>query len=364
MKNTALIMAAAGAVLAFGRAMADDQEFETDEAETVEAEVGENSQPAPQPNIRTFYTLPFCSRLEGKAEVLQPGQTVWQPVVEGKYYPLGAAYRTVPDESVAKPRLAVSFGPEAEVSVVGAASFATRAQPIGGKDRAIVPMSGTVKVKLSATMPEGLFSVITPSFTVCNLAGISRYTYTETPDGDDVVVRCVSGTASIQGRHYFVKSMRAANEVRIRSTRDKLVTLMYGNSGDVPVQLDQGQRLVRDLDSSANTNKIVETKLDWKLSPRTAVRIYRSLPDIGERMSVTVMTFDASGELRNRCAFAENRPEINSGELGPISREEREKLAKRAADVVEVHEAEQPVSETAESGSAADGDSSDMVDGE
>ena len=55
-------------------------------------------------------------------------------------------------------------------------------------------------------------------------------------------------------------------------------------------------------------------------------------------MAVTVMTFDAAGELRNRCAFTEGRVEVNSGELGPTSKKDREDLAKRAANVTESEE--------------------------
>ena len=124
--------------------------------------------------------------------------------------------------------------------------------------------------------------------------------------------------------------MKAAQEVEIRASQDLLFTGLYGKRGDYIVRLDQGRVQVKDYE----TGKInIEDKvLDWKLSPQTAVRIHRAVPALGERMSVTVMTFDAAGELKNRCAFAEKLVEVNSGELGPTSKKDREELAKKAAE--------------------------------
>ena len=65
------------------------------------------------------------------------------------------------------------------------------------------------------------------------------------------------------------------------------------------------------------------------------MRIHRAKPGIGEKMAVTIMTFDASGELKNRCAFTEHTVEVNSGELGPTSKKDREEIAKKAAEATE-----------------------------
>ena len=73
------------------------------------------------------------------------------------------------------------------------------------------------------------------------------------------------------------------------------------------------------------------------------------------------MTFDSKGELRNRCAFAENMFEVNSGEIGPTTRKEREELAKKAAQIAEQQASEMDATDAdAESteGSAADDSSS------
>jgi len=122
------------------------------------------------------------------------------------------------------------------------------------------------------------------------------------------------------------------------------------------VFLDQGLKQVKNFATGEIT---VENKpLEWKLSPRTAVRIHRALPSIGERMSVTVMTFDASGALKNRCAFAEGREDVNTGELAPSLKSDREAIAKRdaASDTVDqeaVPEGDEEDGDSGESGEAA-----------
>ena len=296
-----------------------------------------------------FHILPFGRRLDlasspdrpvGSAEVLTPMAKEWAPVKEGKFYPLGSTYRTTGPDT----KLRMQFGTYIEVEINGDAQFGTRAQALGEKSRTIVLGYGTIDVKLPRNLPEGLFVVTAPSFKAINLAGESRYTHRRSEDldknakrrhvgdgdGEDWLVRCVTGTLTVEGRHFRIPAMKAAQEVEIRASQDLLFTGLYGKRGDYIVRLDQGRVQVKDYE----TGKInIEDKvLDWKLSPQTAVRIHRAVPALGERMSVTVMTFDAAGELKNRCAFAEKLVEVNSGELGPTSKKDREELAKKAAE--------------------------------
>ncbi len=308
-------------------------------------------------NAKTFFILPYCRTLEGSAEVLKPGATAWEPIHEGKFYPLGTAYRTLGPGDFIR----VQFGPEIEVTIKGAASFGTRAQALDVKSRAITLLSGTVNVKLPRTAPEGLFEVLAPGFKAFNLAGESRYVYRQVGDGDEAVIRCVTDRVDVEGRHWTVARMRAADEIRVRTSADLLFTGLYGQSGDCNVKLDQGRILVRDFETGENKEE--DKFLDWKLSPQTAVRIHRALPAIGERMSVTVMTFDAAGELRNRCAFAEKLMEVNSGELGPVLNKDSADLAKRAAEAAETTDGD--VEEEADDGEsdASDDAAADDADG-
>lgn len=324
MKTCLIALVSAAAVFAAPALLAQEEGAAEQPAEGEVAEAAARNQK--QPQEKPFHMLPLCRMMEGGAEVLRPGGQTWEPLEEGRFYPLGCAYRTTTDKS----RLSIQFGRTSEVLIDGVASFSTRVQEVGQKDRTVILKSGTIRVTLPRSMPAGLFKVTAPGFTVFDLAGESLYTYEGTGDGDAATVRCVTGVMSVEGRHFSIPAMRVANELKIRTSQDMLFTGLYGTSGDFVVKLDQGIATVRDVE--AGTDKTEERKLDWHLSPQTAVRIHRSMPKIGERMSVSVMTFDEAGELVNRCTFAEGRPELNTGEQGEKALAAKEESAKRAME--------------------------------
>lgn len=330
-------LACASAVFAASALWAEDDEpaeaAETAEMSETSAD-GENAPAVKKTAEKFFHIMPLCRLLEGAGEVKRPTAANWEPLEEGRFYPLGCCYRTVGADS----RLTMQFGRESSVEIVGEASFGTVSQTLDVKSRTVVLMSGTISVKLPRNLPEGMFIVTAPGFTAFNPAGESRYTYKQTGDGDLATVRCVTGTLALKGRHFCIPSMRAANELNIRTSQDYLFTGLYGTSGDCVVKLDQGTVVVTD--PVSGEEKTEEKTLDWRLSPQTAARIHRAKPAIGKRMSVTVMTFDESGSLRNRCAFAEGRGEVNSGEQGIVALEAKEDLAKKAAEAAETVEAE------------------------
>jgi hypothetical protein len=134
--------------------------------------------------------------------------------------------------------------------------------------------------------------------------------------------------------------MRAADEVKIRTSHDHLFTGLYGTSGDYLVKLEQGV-VTRDEVQDDGSVKKIESQgtLDWRLSPDTRVEIMRAVPALGERMSVYITTWDAAGEKQNECAYTEGRAEVNSGELIRTSKSDSEELAKRASEATETTEA-------------------------
>ena len=336
----------------------DEADVEADEPSATAAEGKADAKPAKKaPLEKPFHLMPLCRLLEGSGEVRRPGAADWAPIEEGRFYPLGSAYRTVGQTS----RMAIQFGEGSEVHLSGGASLVTFAQALGEKSRRIALDGGVIAVKLPRGLAPGMFSVTAPGFTVENLEGDSRYTYRRTGDGDEVVVRCVTGTMSLNGRHFSIEKMSAANELRIRTSHDNLFTGLFGNSGDIIVKLDQGVVSVQDFETREFKDE--QRHLDWHLSPKTAVRIHRAVPEIGERMSVAVMTFDTNGELQNRCAFAEGRSEINSGEEGAgVLAKQEEAAAKKAAEAAETialdEEEEEEDDSSDDSGDSDEADSS------
>lgn len=311
-----------------------------------------------------FFTLPVCQRVQVGAEVLKPGAQNWVPIEEGRFYPLGATFRAAKGGS-----LTVAIGKGATATVEDGASFAMRAQALGLKSRTLVLTGGEVNLSLPTDLAPGLFSVTSGSLSVVNPAGKSKYILKEKGDGVDLTVRCVTGTMEVKGRHYSIPAMRAADEFRVRSSRDDLETVLYGKSGDYVVRLDRGT-VTKDVIQDDGSVKHVATAeaLDWHLSVATHVQINRAVPAVGERMSVTMMTFDAAGMMKNHFAFAEGRGEVNTGELVE-STEENDDAAKNAdattdaeAEVVEDEPAENADSEESSSTDDADASSDDDSD--
>lgn len=325
--------------------------------------VGVGEKPAEKDEGQVFFTLPVCRRIQVGAEVLKPGATAWVAAEEGRFYPLGTFYRAAKGGS-----LLVAFGKESQVSVEDGASFATRAQKLGEKSRTIVPTGGEVSVSLPGNLKPGLFFVTTKSLTACNLAGDSKYSFADTGDGSDMTVRCVTGSLEVKGRHFAVPAMHAADAFRIRSSHDELETVLWGKSGDYVVRLDRGLVTRSEIQDDGGVKDVVSQEmLDWHLSVATRVQINRAVPGIGERLSVTMMTFDSAGTMKNHFAFAEGLAEVNTGEL-VVNSTEAEDVSKSAAaatteaaaDVVEEGAAEEMSEDSSSDDSSSDSSDDDF----
>lgn len=347
--NKAISVFAASLVAA--SVFAQEQDGEEKEATGAPAASAEGTEAAvKKAPAAVFSTLPFCRAVVGVAEVQRPSADAWEPVEEGRFYPLGSSYRTGKGG-----KLVLAFGTDSSAILEESSSFVTRLQPLGVASRGVVLGTGTLTLALADNLREGAFFVTAPGFTVKNPAGESRYIYETTGDGDKATVRCVTGSLSVEGRHFNIQTMRAADEVVIRTSLDHLVTLLYGTSGDYVVKLDQGLRNKDEIDDEGKVHSSVEKSFtDWHLTPSTKVVITRSLPTIGERMSVHTMAFDASGERKSECYFCEGRAEVNSGELVAKDKLGSEELAKRAAEATETTAAEDVDDDSTSSSSSTD----------
>ena len=348
-------MSAFAAALLAATAFAQEEEA-TEAADSATDEVAVPKAAAP---AAVFSALPYCRFADGTAEVLAPGSEGWAPIEEGRFYPLGSSYRTK-----AGGKLVLAFGIDSTATISGESSFGTRVQQIGEQTRCIVLAYGTVELALASNLREGAFFVTAPGFTVKNPAGESKFVYESVGDGDKATVRCVTGSLSIDGQHFSIPAMRAADEVVIRTSHDHLVTFLYGTSGDYVVRLDQGVLARDEIGDDGQVVPTVEKKTtDWHLSPKTKVIISRCLPSIGERMSVHTMAFDAAGERQSECYFCEGRAEINSGELVAKEKLTGEELARRAAEATTETSADADESDSGSSDAGSDSDNNNGNNG-
>ena len=329
------------AVVVVGASLWAQESEEAPAAEKTEQKAAE-SDAAPKSDFN-YYTLPKCFRLDGMAEVRKPGAKDWEAIEEGRFYPLGTSYR-VKAEAIGS-KLVVSLGRDCYVTIEAGSSFGTREQKLGNKTRTILLDAGTIMVSLPRNFPLGVFAVTGAQFVAKNQTGVSRYTYAKSGDGETATIRCVTGSITVEGRHFQIPAMNPASELKIRSALDAMFTGIYGISGDSKTVLEQGLVRVKDLETGEEREE--PRKLEWTLSPKTSVRIYRKVAAIGGRMAVSTLTFDAAGALKNRCAFAEGRSAINTGELVLSGKDNRAALAKKAAEMTEEVPAadEKPVEE-------------------
>ena len=313
-----------------------------DAEEAPAAAAAEDGLPPSQPETKPFTALFRCVRATGAVQILKPKATEWVAVKERHYYPLGSSLRVL-DEAGTSGSAEFSFGPESTLKMEGAGEVATRPVEIGEPTRTVELKSGRVMLNLPRTLKEGLFSVTAPNFTCSNLAGESLFDYHLVPGGgDEVVLRCVTGTMTLEGRHFKIPRMAAANQVRIRTTDSGLFSWLRGESGDSKVTLDQG--VVVEKNFETGEEKDVPKTLEFSLSPRCAIKIFRRVSK-SRNMLVSTMTFDASGQIKNRCVFAEGRSNVNSGELviapavATSAEKEKAKAASEETEEVEAVEA-------------------------
>lgn len=301
-----------------------------DAEEAPAAAAAEDGLPPSQPEAKPFTSLFKCERATGAVQILKPNASEWTAVKERRYYPLGSSVRIL-DEAGTSGSAEFSFGPESSLKMEGAAEVATRPIEIGDSTRTVELKSGRVMLNLPRTLKEGLFFVTAPNFTCSNLSGESLFDYQLVPGGgDEVVLRCVTGTMTLEGRHFKIPRMAAANQVRIRTTDNNLFSWLRGESGDSKVTLDQGMVVEKNFETGEE--KDVPKTLEFSLSPRCAIKIFRRVSKSGN-MLVSTMTFDASGQIKNRCVFAEGRSNVNSGELviAPVAAASAEKEKAKAA---------------------------------
>ncbi len=356
LKKIALGAMTVAVCAALSPAYAEDEEEKKPAAEGEAAEGLPDLAAKPE---KFFFPLVRCRLIDGcNVMVKKSSAAAWTEALEGRFYPMGSAFRVEALEG-AQVKAEFAFGEKAVLKATNAVEFATEAIEIGAPSRTVLLQKGRIMFDLPRSLPDGLFSVKAPFFACMNLAGESIFDYAPVGDGDEAVVRCVTGSMALQGQHYKIARMGAANQVRIRTTGDSLFTSLRGESGDYVVTLDQG--LVQDKNFETGEVKDVPKTLDFSLSPQCAIKIFRKKAAVAGRMIVATMTFNPAGDILNRCAFAEGRSNVNTGELVvPDSiPAEKEKAKDTDAEAAAVESVDAKAAEPAENASGASDEKSD-----
>lgn len=302
---------------------------EEEETETVSAEAAESTSLEEEleiPEVKeplTFHELPFCSKIEGKVQVQKPRSDKWEDVVVGKRYPLGSVIRTGRDPSILDPikgkkaivasSARLELGRGIYATVCDNSEFQLRFEKIGVHTRTVLLRRGRIELAMPRTIKDGEFTVAAPHFTCKNIGGDSWFEYEKTGDGDEAVVHVTTGRMSIEGRHYDIAAMRAADQLRIRTTGDDTFTCLTGEQGGFMVKIDQG--IIRETDPLTKAHTDKPAYLNSDLTPKCEIKFWRGRASVGGRVVVSTMVIDAQGAIKSRRAFAEQRYNVNSGEL-------------------------------------------------
>ena len=330
------------------------QEADTPAAEPAE----EGALPSAATAEKPFTALFKCSRVDGIVRVLKPGASEPVDAEEGRYDPMGTVISTVSEAGVVSSG-EFAFGQLSTMKLVGTAEVLTCPIEIGEPTRTVELRAGRVLFNLPRTLKDGMFFVRAPFFGCSNLAGESQFDYQRLADGDEAVIRCVTGTMTLEDNrhgHYRIARMAAANQVRIRCSGDNLHATLRGESGDCKVELSQG--LVKEKNIETGEEKEEKKTLVFSLSPRCAIKVFRRNAPVTGNLIVSIMTLDASGKIMNHCAFAEGRSNVNSGELviAPAATADAEKAkAKAAAEETEEVEVVEAVPAKKKENANADG---------
>jgi len=256
-----------------------------------------------QDEAQLFHPLVIVSSVKGVCEVLNPDVGSFAPAVSGKAYPLGTVVRTGPDGAAV-----LSFSGRDTVSLLaGTEAAADRGE--GEKAttaRVLRLIAGQVNFDLRDNLPEGAFTIETANAVCHNVAGRGDYRVFKEDDNDVFQAATITGSARIVGPHYSIPALRAANTVNIMTAPNRSFSRLTSVSGDFKLVLEKGG----------------EAPVEYAMSPKAVVKIWRENAPVGGRVVVSTLAVSPAGLAQHHFAYAEGREDLATGEL--VTPEEKE----------------------------------------
>lgn len=255
-----------------------------------------------QESSSLFHKLVIVSRIQGMCEVLNPDIGSFTPALNGKAYPLGTVVRTGADGAavlVFSARDTVSLRANTEV-------VADRNE--NPDARVLRLFAGRVAFDLRDNLPEGSFTIETANAVCKNVAGRGDYQALKEGDNDVLQAATITGSAHIVGPHFRIPALRAANTVNIMTAPNRSLSRLTSVSGDFTVVLEKG----------------VEDPVEYGMSPKAVVKIWRENAPVGGRTIISTLVVSPNGLAQHRFAYAEGRDDLATGELVTPEEEEIE----------------------------------------
>jgi hypothetical protein len=227
------------------------------------------------------------------------------PAIENKVYPLGTRFRTGP-ESLAT----LMFSRQESAQLASSTEVCVEAPDKQSDSRVLRLIAGTVKTSLRENLPEGSFSICTPNAVSKNVEGRGEYTLFTDAVTETLQIATITGAARIEGPQYHIPALRAANTVNIQTSVDRSFSRLTSVSGDFVIILNKGE----------------EEPVNYGMSPKAVVKIWRENAPVGGRPVIAALVVSPTGIAKHRFAYAEGRSGVATGELVQPGAEEDEDL--------------------------------------
>ncbi len=267
-----------------------------------ENEVAENNQGnldvqvAPKPETK-FASLVRVVNIHGLCEVNNPDVGSFKPASHNKAYPLGTTFRTGAGSScflVFSSEDSAELAENSEVIITGKTQDGIICESLTAK-----LITGTFKTSLRDNLKGSTFNINTPNADVKNMTGRGEYSLS-VEDGNEVFeAATITGISSIEGPHYSIPSLQAANTVNITTSPNRSFSRLTSVSGDFTIVLPNG----------------TEEPVNFGMSPKAIVKIWREAAPVGGRTVVSALVVSPTGMARHRFAYAEGREALITGEL-------------------------------------------------
>lgn len=271
--------------------------YAQDDAVPAAAEEGEEpAVPAAeeQQQPSTFTPLVRVVGIRGGCEVFNPDVGQFAPAIENKAYPLGSVFRTGEGQTAI-----LIFSVRESVQLLASTEVLAASPANNPNGRLVRLLAGKIRTDLRDNLPEGSFGVETPNASGKNLAGRGEYTLTSEANTETLLIATITGSARIEGPHYHIPALRAANTVNIQTAADRSLSRLTGVSGDFAIILEKGD----------------EAPVSFGMSPKAVVKIWRETAPVGGRAIISTLVVSPTGIARHRFAYAEGRANIATGEL-------------------------------------------------
>lgn len=241
-----------------------------------------------------FANLVRVVNIQGTCEVNNPDVGTFQPVKHNKAYPMGSIFRTAANSSCI-----LVFSTEDNASLAENTELAITACKENCQSLTLKLISGTVKTTLRDNLVDGTFFVRTPNAVVKNISGRGAYSLSIEDNNEVFKLSTITGTARIEGPHYTIPALQAANKLTIITAPDRSFTSLTSVSGDFMIQLPDGS----------------EEPVIYSMSPKAVVKIWRENAPVGGRTIVSTLVVSPTGLARHRFAYVEGRTMLKTGEL-------------------------------------------------